>query len=135
MNTIRFMIVLILAGTVGLCAGCSRVTWRMELDRSLSEAAEDGRLVLVYYWKPFNSDCGRMDRTVFHSKEIAAQMKGIIPVRLDATFHSKLGEQLGMRRIPSFVVIGPKGEVIRRRSGPMDEDQFMAFLVMAKLTR
>ncbi len=108
--------------------------WRLGPVLPMKEAAREGRAVLVYYWQPFNNDCRQMDRTVFRSKEVLAQMRGIIPVRLDATFNRKQGERLGLRTVPSFLVLGPGGEVLRGRSGIMDVDQFLAFLTVAKLS-
>ena len=125
--------VLILAGVVSFCGGCSRVRWRLGLDGALRQAAREHRLVLVYYWKPFNADCRLMNRTVLRADEILAQMEGMILVKLDATFHKKQGERLGLREVPSFVVIAPNGRVLRRRSGVMGVDAFLAFLVLARL--
>ena len=124
-----------LAGVIALCGGCSRVPWRLGLDASVNKAAREDRLVLVYYWRPFDADCERMGRTVFRSEEVLAQMQGMIPVRLDATFHGKRGAQLGLREVPSFLVVGPDGAILRRGRGVMDVDQFLAFLVMARLSR
>lgn len=126
--------VLILAGVVSFCGGCSRVHWRLGLDGALRQAAREHRLVLVYYWKPFNADCGLMNRTVFQSDRILPHMEGMILVKLDATFHKKRGERLGLREVPSFVVIAPNGRVLRRRSGVMGVDAFLAFLVVARLS-
>ncbi len=135
MSVARLHAGLILACAIALCGGCSRVYWRLGLDRAMDVAASEDRLVLVYYARAFNEDCERMDRTVFRSNEVLTQMKDMIPVRLDATFEKKRAAQLGLREVPSFLVIAPNGEALRRGSGPMDVDQFLAFLVMAKLNR
>jgi hypothetical protein len=76
-----------------------------------------------------------MERTVLRSDEILAQVREMIPVRLDATFARKRAEQLGLRQVPGFVVVAPSGEALRRGSGPMNVDQFLAFLVMARLSQ
>lgn len=135
MNATRLHAGLVLACAIPLCGGCSRVSWRLGLDRAMDVAAREDRLVLVYYAHAFNEDCERMDRTVFRSNDVLTQMRDMIPVRLDATFEKKRAAQLGLRDVPSFVVIAPNGEVLRQGSGPMDVDQFLAFLVMAKLNR
>jgi len=131
--TSKTALVLVFAAT--LCGGCSRVPWRLGLDGPMRVAADEGRLALVYYWQPFNGDCQQMDRTVFRSDEVLAQMKGMMPIKLDASFHRKRAEQLGLLKVPSFLVLSPHGEPVRRRAGPMDVDQFLAFLVMAKLSQ
>ncbi len=109
--------------------------WRMSLDHTMKAAARQSRLVLVSYWQPFNKDCSRMDRTVFRSDDVLEQMKNMLSVRMDATFQKKRGAELGFREAPSFMVISPYGEILRRGNGPMDIDQFLAFLVMAKLNQ
>ena len=135
MSATRQRAVSIFAGTIALCGGCSGVHWHFSLDCAMDQAAREDRLVLVYYWQPFNPDCGRMDRTVFRTDEVLAQIRGVIPVRLDATLHRKRGEQLGLREVPSFLVMTPQGELLRRRSGAMGVDRFLAFLAVAKLNR
>ncbi|MFH0983328.1 MAG: thioredoxin family protein [Planctomycetota bacterium] len=135
MTSARRTALWVFTGALAMGGGCSRVPWRLSLDGALKTAVQEDRLVLVYYWRPFNRDCDQMERTVFRSDEVLAQVREMIPVRLDATFARKRGEQLGLRQVPGFVVLAPNGEPLRRRSGPMDMDQFLAFLVMARLSQ
>lgn len=118
-----------------LCSACDQVHWRVSLDQALKKGERENRLVLVYYWQAFDKDCRRMDAEVFGTEEVLDQIKEMIPVKLDATISRTRGEQLGLREVPSFLVIGPSGEFLRRSSGVMDVDQFLAFLVVARLSR
>ena len=111
--------------------GCSEVIWRGDQRK----AAGDGRLVLVYYGTPLDSACARMDRTVFRTREVIDTLAGTIPVRLAPAFHRRWARDLGIRRVPSFVIYGPDGQVINIRQGPMDEAQFRAFVISGKLNR
>ena len=131
---LRYGAPVLLAVVLATVAGCSQVTWRVGLGPALKPAERENRLVLVYYWQAFNKDCQRMDRTVFRDKDVAAQIKTMIPVKLDATLERGWGDELGLRGVPSFLVISPSGEYLRRGAGLMDVDQFLAFLVVAKLS-
>jgi hypothetical protein len=76
-----------------------------------------------------------MDRTVFRSREVIDTMAGTIPVRLAPLLHGGWARRLDVRRIPSFVLYDPEGEVINIRQGRMDEAQFRAFVIGGKLNR
>jgi len=119
---------------IGTC-GCGQIIWRGDLGGAQRQAAKDGRLVLVYYGSPLNSDCARMDRTVFSTPEVIDTMAGTIPVRLDPLWHRRWARRLGIGRVPSFVIYGPDGQVINIRQGAMNEAQFRAFVVGGKLNR
>ena len=135
MDHARNDVLAVLLVTLAVCSGCNQVHWRAGLDQALKEGERENRLVLVYYWRAFDKDCQRMDAEVFRTEEVLDQVNEMIPVKLDATFSRTRGEQLGLREAPSFIVIAPNGEFLRRSSGVMDVDQFLAFLVVARLSR
>lgn len=117
-----------------LLSGCSPIIWRGDLRGAMSQAATENRMVVVWYWKPFNPACDLMERTVFRSEDVVKDMQGVIPVRLHATFSKRWAKQNEITEVPSFLAIGPEGQVLRRRSGPMNTDQFLAFLSLARLS-
>ena len=131
----RTMVVAIWCGLLAGVTGCSRIPWRFGPELPLKESARTGRPLLVYFFKAFDSDCEQMDHTVFTAKEVQTQVREMIPVRLDAAWSRKQMEQLGVREVPAFVVVSPRGAVLRRNTGPMDIDKFLAFLVVAKLSQ
>ncbi|MCP4589708.1 MAG: hypothetical protein GY842_03095 [bacterium] len=124
-----------LASLLATTAGCSRVVWQPALQDPARVAQREGKLVLVYHWQALNEDCARMDRTVFRTREVCEQLKGIVPIRLDATLQRRQAEELGLSVVPAFVVISPTGEIVRYGHGPMDADRFIAFVVMARLSQ
>lgn len=91
-------------------------------------------MVVVWYWLPMNADCDQMERTVFGSEEVRKEMEGVIPVRLHAHFSRRWAQQNGVTEVPTFLAIGPEGQVLRKRAGLMDADQFLAFLSVARLS-
>ena len=135
MPTVLRRSALLLVILLPVCSGCGGINWRLGLEQQMKTAARDGRLVLVYHHEAFNDQCERMERTVFRSPEIVRQTKDMIPVRLDAKFNRKQAARVGLRRVPSFAVLSPSGEILRRGDGPMDVDQFLAFLVVARLSQ
>ena len=119
---------------VSLGSGCTPIVWRGDLHRALDLAAREDRMVVVWYWKPADATCDQMERTVFRSEEVVKEMEGTIPVRLHATFSKRWARDNEITEVPSFVAIGPNGQVLRKRGGPMDTDQFLAFLSVARLS-
>jgi len=116
-------------------SGCSDIAWQPSLSAAQQQAARDGRVVLVYYWSLFNRDCKDMDRTVFRNQDVIETLAGTLPVRLDPTFHRSWARRSGVRRIPAFAVYGPDGQLLNLREGPLNEGQFRAFVISAKLSR
>ena len=123
-------VLLLLASSVA----CNTVRWRANLRGAFREAAEDGRMVVVWYWQPLNNDCRTMDRTVFRTEEVLKQMQTTVPVRLHADFSKKWAAENGIAQVPSFIAYTPEGKFLRRREGIMDADQFLAFLAVARLS-
>ena len=137
MNVVsRRILSLFVAGLVPVVVGgCSEVIWSGDLAGAQRKAAGDGRLVLVYYWSLASDDCAQMDRAVFNDQVVIDTMAGTIPVRLDALFHGRWAQKLGIDQVPSFVIYGPDGQVISIRQGTMNEARFRAFVVSGKLNR
>jgi hypothetical protein len=135
MATLRSITASVIGLSLAASGGCGRVIWRPDLQRATQEAGRDGRMVLVYLWEAFNPACAELDRTLFRSEEVLVQMRDMIPVRLDAALQRKEARQLGLTAPPSFAVISPDGELLRRTGQPKDVDQFLAFLVLARLSQ
>jgi len=115
-------------------AGCNQILWRADLSGALRQARSDGRLVLVYYWSPFNRDCQKMDNGVFRSGDVIQTMAGTIPVRLWSDFCASWARQVGVSKVPSFVIYRSDGQIVRLREGTMDEGRFRGFVVSGKLS-
>ena len=122
-------------GLLVLMGGCSEIIWRGDLAGAQRQAGRDGRLVVVYYGSFLDHDCQKMDERVFSSFDVIDTMAGTIPVRLEAAWHRRWAEQLGIRQIPSFVIYGSDDRVISIRQGAMNEPQFRAFIVAGKLNQ
>jgi len=125
------------SGSVVAClsAGCGGIVWQADLGGAQRQAARDGSLVLAYYSSPFNADCSQMEQTVFNNGDVIETMRGVLPVQLDALWHRKWAESLGIRTIPTFVLYGPDGQILNIRRGAMNEGQFRGFIVGGKLSR
>lgn len=115
--------------------GCGEIIWRGDLGGAQKQARRDGRFVVVYYAALFDEACRKMDDQVFFSGDVIDTMAGTIPVRLEARWHRPWARQLGIERIPSFVLYGSDGHVISIRQGAMNEPQFRAFIVAGKLNQ
>jgi hypothetical protein len=127
---LRCGVVLILLGG----GGCSRVFWRPDLGGGMRLAAERNQVVVVAYWSALNEDCMRMEDQVFSNPEVVKALGGTVPVRISALTSQRFAEDYGLTVVPSFVVFGPDGGVLRVAQGYMDEARFRGMVEAAKLS-
>lgn len=131
----RSRVIVAIFGLLLPLGGCGEIIWRGDLGGAQRQAKRDGRLVVVYYASLFDKACREMDDRVFYSLDVIHTMAGTIPVRLEARWHRPWARQLGIERIPSFVIYGSDGQIISLRQGAMNEPQFRAFIVAGKLNQ
>ena len=116
-------------------AGCgAKLVWRPDLGGAMQLATRENRFVVVAYWSALNADCLEMERTVFQSQDVVDIMAGTVPVRLSPVLHKAWAREVGVNRVPSFVVYAPDGRILRRHEGFLDEAAFRGFIVAAKLS-
>ncbi len=130
-SMIRMLVVCVLL----MLSGCSRIPWRPDLGGALRQAARTNRLVVVAYWSDFDAQCQEMDRDVFSLQEVRDSLAETIPVRLASWANRKFADSYGITKVPSFVVMGPNGQVLRILQGYVSEGRFRGMIEAAKLNQ
>ncbi|GJM26528.1 MAG: hypothetical protein DHS20C16_29430 [Phycisphaerae bacterium] len=118
-----------------ILSGCSQIPWRPDLGGALRQASRTNRLVVVSYWSAFDSQCQEMERDVFSLQEVQDSLAETIPVRIASWADRKFAESYGITKVPSFVVLGPDGRVLRILQGYVSEGRFRGMVEAAKLNQ
>lgn len=110
----------------------SAIAWSTDLDASLLRARTAQRPLLVEFHTSWCGPCENMDRDVFSRTDVADAMKEWVPVRIDADQQVSLAQQYSIEGYPTFLVMRPDGQVVRRELGGLDAGDFIAFLRSAE---
>ncbi len=129
------MIRMLMACGLLLLSGCSQIPWRPDLGGALRQASRTNRLVFVAYWSTFDSQCQEMERDVFSVPEVRETLADTIPVRIASWSNQKFAESYGITKVPSFVVLGPDGRVLRILQGFVEEGRLRGMVQAAKLNQ
>lgn len=116
------------------CGGCTTGQWRPDLGGALRMAQQRNTIVVAAYWSSFDKDCRDMELNVFTHPDVEKALKTVIPVRLDAWSNKKFAEDYGIRKVPTFIVFGPDGKVLRVTEGYLNEGRFRGMIEAARLS-
>lgn len=109
------------------------IDWRTNLDDALAEAKRVNRPLLLDFTADWCPPCKMMKRVTFSQQNVKEHLEAnYVPVRLDMTLRNettqKLGMRFGIQYLPTLLVLSPEGEEIRRESGGMDAETFLAWI-------
>lgn len=107
----------------------SGMHWQPNLENAKRIAAQTNRLVLVHFWTESCGPCMRMEREVFSRPEVAAAIEAnFVPVRINVQRLPQIAREYGVDRWPTDVILGPRGDIIDRKTGGADANQYVATL-------
>jgi thiol:disulfide interchange protein len=96
-------------------------------------AAERNQIVVVAYWSALNEDCVRMEERVFKHQDVVRTLRNTVAVKLPALTNQRFADDYGLMIVPSFVIFGSDGQVLRVAQGYMDEARFRGMVEAARL--
>lgn len=103
----------------------SGVQWQSDLKNAAREAERSQKPLLLKFTAPWCGYCRKMQQTTFQNDRLAAQINDcFVPVVVDADEHKDLLKALGVRVLPTSVVISPKFTVMKRITGYRTAQQF-----------
>jgi len=86
------------------------------------------RATLLQFSSAFCAPC-RATRQLL--SDVAGRSDGVAHVEIDVAARMDLARQLGIRRTPTVLVLGPRGQVTRRASGLPRRADVVAALALA----
>lgn len=102
--------------------------WVRDYEQALRLSEASGRPVFVSFDASWCTYCARMDREVFTRQDVAAVLKGFVPLRLDAGREQERMAALHLDAVPAFAVLDADGRVVARRMGYMDGTALIRWL-------
>ena len=129
--------VLLIAGVFVLYAWNSSTSeppqnWGVDYARARASAAAQNKNILVAFYLPGCPPCKLMDRTVLHEDRVIQAQENYISVRVDAGVETDLAARLGVYGTPTYVVLDPQENVLRRIEGVQSTEAFLEFLSAEK---
>ncbi len=136
----RMLILLVCAVVAGIWYFGSRtapsaVAWVDDHQDALRQAEASGRLVLLDFGADWCPPCQKMNQNVFSDPEFAAELeKWVVPLRVDlgdrppSPSVAEVVRRYGVEALPTFIVVGTKGQEVARRAGTMSAGQFLDFV-------
>ncbi len=116
-------------------APAAEVEW-VDFGRGLQRARATGRPVLVDFFATWCGVCSAMDRRTFRNPDVMRRLGEIVTVRVDSEETRArdgvrgvdLAERFGIRGYPTFVILGPDGRELSRRTGFLAPWQLIRWL-------
>ncbi len=102
--------------------------WGTDYSSALTEAAADGKKVLVGFYMQRCPPCAAMDRRVLSKPAVKSALAGFVPIRVDVDRQSGLAERFGVLAAPTYAVVDADGRVLARCEGYLPVEKFLKFL-------
>lgn len=99
----------------------SLVVWRADLAGATKEAADSGRLVMIYFWARWSDACRLMDSGPFAVPIIATFIaQNCVAVKADDTEEpSAITKKYQVRAYPTILFLGPDGQPLHEVVRPL----------------
>ena len=104
------------------------VAW--ETDPALLEGSTDPKrpLTLVEFTASGCIACEKMAKEVFSQQAVADALNGFVCLRLVPYEHKEVEGRFPIQGVPTFLVLGPQGQVLKARAGFMPVYEFLFFV-------
>ena len=109
------------------------IAWQDDVDEALTQARTSGKPVLIDFTADWCPPCRTMKKVVFSKENVKRFVESnFIPVQLDLSKKNEKTAAIGMRfriqYLPTMLILAPDGTELRRESGGMGEEGFLAWL-------
>jgi YHS domain-containing protein len=102
----------------GAAAEAAQVSWRKDFARAAQESAAAQKPILLEITASWCGYCHKMFEQTFTDREIAERVNGcFVPVAIDADHHQKLVNSIGVKGLPTTVILSPELKVMKKITG------------------
>jgi len=104
-----------------------KVTWfKGSFESALVKAKAENKLIFIDFWTDWCKWCKQLDKDTFSDESVAAEMKDIVCLSIDAESESgaPLAKRFDVHGYPALLLIGPDGKVEDNIGGYLKPDQF-----------
>ena len=100
------------------------ISWRMDVNRAVSEASSSGKPLLVSVSTDWCHYCKKMDQETLSDSGVEKHIETcFVPLKVDGDENKELAEKLGVRSFPTMVIISPKMKVLTTVKGYRTAEQ------------
>lgn len=131
MVSFRLVVGTTIVGTIlGLSVKADdRVTFQPDFASAQALATQTNRLLVVHFWAPWCEPCLRMEHDVLSAPGLGAALeKRFVLVKVNRDRDPELAEQLGVRYLPTDVVLSPDGKVVGRLPASLTPQDYLTRL-------
>ncbi|MBW3542748.1 MAG: thioredoxin family protein [Planctomycetes bacterium] len=109
------------------------IRWHYDLDSAHDVSLQTGKPLLVVFSAEWCNFCRKLDRETFaHPQLVNFVNHGFVPVVLELEQHRQTAEILGVKSVPSSVVLTPNADLVGRLVGYVDASRYYEALKMSR---
>lgn len=111
-----------------------RVNWRTNLEAAQKEAADSGRVFLIYFHADWSQPCRWMDGGTLANRAVAEYVnKNFVPIKVDDTKEAgAISKKYQVRLYPTVLFLDPYGDPLHILLGPKPPGDFYPVLQKVK---
>lgn len=121
----------LLAGKMPTSDKLPAIAWQSDYDAALKIAQAEKKNLLIDVRADWCPPCRRMEKSTFVNPQVVSVVQaGYVPLRInnDDKMGDKLAAQYSFNSIPTLIILGPDGKLVRKHSGYMPSRKFLEFL-------
>ena len=106
--------------------------WASDLVQAKQRADRENKRLMIDAWAEWCAACRELDEKTFSRDEVRAALRDVVLVKLDFTRkdekNERLKKELAIIGMPTVIFLDPQGAEIKRFSGFLDPQEFLALL-------
>ncbi|MBI3923101.1 MAG: thioredoxin family protein [Armatimonadetes bacterium] len=134
----QFVCALITVAVLGRVAGAaplaSSIKWEKSYEEALKLSTQTGKLVMVDFYGEWCPACKEMDRATYTNREVLAESRNWINLKIDVDKNPKLSEKYSTPYLPTILFLNAQGDEVKRNEGFLDPVAFLDFAKEAHKT-
>ena len=106
------------------------VRWQTDLRRAAEQARAERRPMVVVFGADWCTYCKKMKAETFNDRRFVIEMNrvGFVPVQVDADRNQETVARLGIRSLPTTMIVGPDLKIVERVQGFRTAEQMTQIL-------